>query len=271
MKAIITHDVDHITVKEHWKDLFLPKFIIRNSIEFCIRSISIKEYIHRWVDIFNNKWQNIEEIIKFNKTHRVPATFFIAVNNDLGLSYSLKQAEKWINIIKNEGFDVGVHGIKFNNFEEMKNEYNLFHQISGLSNFGIRQHYLRSVQSTLLNMEKIGYIFDSTIYSCQNPYKFGNLYEFPIQIMDSYEILGHAKWQNSNLDKIKENTLKRINEVRQKKISYIVILFHDFYFSESFISWKEWYISIIQFLIENGIELTDFRKAICEINQTNLS
>jgi hypothetical protein len=43
MKIIISHDIDHITVFEHKKDLIIPKFIIRSFIELGLGYISFSE------------------------------------------------------------------------------------------------------------------------------------------------------------------------------------------------------------------------------------
>ena len=70
MQAIISHDIDHISVSEHLlKDSIVPKFIIRNGIELAKGKISMNEYVSRHVDLFKNKWQNIEELIDFNKSN----------------------------------------------------------------------------------------------------------------------------------------------------------------------------------------------------------
>ena len=47
MKVIISHDVDHITVSEHKRDLVIPKFLVRNIIELTIGTITSKEFFLR--------------------------------------------------------------------------------------------------------------------------------------------------------------------------------------------------------------------------------
>ena len=58
MKAIISHDIDHLTVWEHTTDLILPKFVVRANIELVMGKISIGEYMLRIGDFFKNKWQH---------------------------------------------------------------------------------------------------------------------------------------------------------------------------------------------------------------------
>jgi hypothetical protein len=164
MKVIISHDVDHLTVCEHKTDLIIPKFIVRSSIELLIGSISLNEYVHRFKDFMKNKWNNISELIEFDREHNIPATFFFGVSNGLGLAYSLEDAKGYTNFVKISGFDVGVHGIAFDNFWDIKREFETFREISGESKFGIRMHYLRLGNNTLNYLSKIGYLFDASVF-----------------------------------------------------------------------------------------------------------
>ena len=113
MKVIISHDIDHLTVLEHKKDLIIPKFIVKSCIELVIKTISFREFFNRFKDFLKNKWHNLEELMKFDKENEIKATFFIGVNKGLGLSYSIEDAKFWIHEILKEGFDVGVHGIEY--------------------------------------------------------------------------------------------------------------------------------------------------------------
>jgi peptidoglycan/xylan/chitin deacetylase (PgdA/CDA1 family) len=251
MKIIISHDVDHITVWEHKRDLIVPKFLVRNMIELMSGAISGKECCLRFTGLFKNKWHNIKELIDFDGKESIPSTFFVAVDNALGLYYSLKDAEFWIRKILQKKLDVGLHGIAFDNFKDIKNEYNIFKKISKLDNFGIRMHYLRNNKNTLEYLNKAGYIFDSTLFEFQNPFKVGNLWEFPLYIMDSYLF--------------QKNSKRKIEEAHKKKQNYFTILFHSRSFNNSFSSWKNWYIWVIDYLKNNGFEFISYRKAIQEL------
>ena len=68
-------------------------------------------------------------------------------------------------------FDVGVHGIEFDNYDGIKKEHRLFQELSGLKNFGMRMHYLRNSGNTVELLNQVGYIFDSTLYKLENPFK----------------------------------------------------------------------------------------------------
>ena len=265
MKIIISHDVDHITIWEHKKDLIIPKFLVRNMIELMSGEISGKECCLRFLSLFKNKWHNIEELVEFDGKESVPSTFFIAVDNALGVHYSLKDAEFWIKKILQNKFDVGLHGIAFDNLKDIKNEYYIFKKISKLDNFGIRMHYLRNNENTVEYLNKAGYIFDSTLYKLQNPFKVSNLWEFPLHIMDSYLFHKNSRWQNQTLEQVKDETKRKIEEAYKKDIKYFTILFHSRSFNNNFSSWKNWYIWVIDYLKNNGFEFISNREAIKEL------
>lgn len=267
MKIIISHDVDHITVWEHKRDLIVPKFLVRNMIELMSGATSGKECCLRFADIFKNKWHNIEELIDFDGKESIPSTFFIAVANGLGLSYSLKDAEFWVRKILKKKLDVGLHGIAFDNFKDIKNEYNIFKKISKLDNFGTRMHYLRNNKNTVEYLNNAGYIFDSTLYKFQNPFKIDNLWEFPLHIMDGYRFHKNSRWQNQTLEQVKDETKRIIEKSYRRNINYFNLLFHDRYFSDNFKSWKDWYIWVINYLKNNKFKFINYREAIQEIEK----
>jgi peptidoglycan/xylan/chitin deacetylase (PgdA/CDA1 family) len=267
MKAIISHDVDHITVFEHWKDLIILKYFIRSFIELLIKRITWKEFNFRIQDIYRNKWQNISDLIEFDKKNNIQSTFFIAVSKGRGLSYSLKNAEKWIKKIHDLGFEVGVHGIAYGNYYNIKHEYNMFKKVANIPQIGIRMHYLKKNSNTLENLNKVGYLYDTTIFEIKNPFRIGNMWEFPLQIMDGYIIQNKSKWQNINLEMAKIKTIDIIIRAQKLNIEYLTILFHDRYFCESFSTWKNWYIWLIKYLKENNIPFISYTEAVFELTK----
>ncbi|MCK4795646.1 MAG: hypothetical protein KAV87_68590 [Desulfobacteraceae bacterium] len=267
MKIIISHDVDHITAWEHKKDLIIPKLAVRSSIELVIGKIGFTEYLLRFKELARNKWQNLEELMRFDKENKVSSTFFVGVNNGLGLSYSLENAKYWIKKIVEKGFDVGAHGLAFNNYDDIKDEYDTFRNLAGLEKFGIRIHYVRKSEDTLKFLDKAGYIFDSTLCKLENPFKAGNLWEFPLHVMDDYVFTEHRRWQTQTLEQAEDKTKRIIEKAYKTGIKYLTILFHDRYFSDSFKSWKGWYVGTIGYLKNSGFEFTTYREAIQELEK----
>ncbi len=266
MKAIISHDIDHITVTEHLlRDLIVPKFMVRTNLELALGKISLKEYVARWTDFLKNKWQNLDELITFNNVKQVPSTFFIGVKRGVGLSYSNELAAVWMEQIISRGCDLNVHGINFSDVDTIKEERELFQKLSGREAKGIRMHYVRTHQETLRYLNKAGYKFDTTVHAFEDPYKVGEMWEFPFQIMDGWVIENGKKWQSADLNEAKERTKKQIAKAQKHNLKYLGVDFHDRYFSRSFNTWLEWYFWVIDYLAQNKIEFVNYHTAISEL------
>ncbi|MES2568222.1 MAG: hypothetical protein V4565_15215 [Bacteroidota bacterium] len=266
MKAIISHDIDHLTLSEHYlKDLIVPKYFVRSYIELFSGKISISELFQRYADVFRNQWQHIEALNEFNTLHNVPSTYFIGVNNGVGLSYSKTQSSFWIQKLLQRGFEVGVHGIEFESFEKINSEYSLFSKISNQSRFGSRMHYIRTNEQTFSNMAKAGYLFDSSEMGFKAPYKIGSMWEFPFQIMDGYIIEKPKQWQSKNFNQSCDETKRIIDKSSEMNLPYLGIDFHDRYFSDAHKTWKDWYMWLIEYLGTQKIEFVNFKQAIEEL------
>ena len=264
MKIIFSHDVDHLNAKEHLSDLIIPKFIIRSKIELLTGKISFKELFYRIKELFYCKWNYIEEIIEYNKLHNIPTTFFVGVNNGLGLNYSLKEATNAIKLIQSKGCEVGVHGIAYDNIEEIKHEFEIFAQIIGHSNFGIRMHYLRNNPNTLKYLSDAGYLFDATQPVFKSTSIDHGFTEFPVHIMDGWMMNENKSWQYNNLQTALDKSKRLIDKGVNDNIDFFSILFHDRYFNNGFKTWKNWYIHLIEYLIQNNFQFTDYKMALKE-------
>ena len=127
-------------------------------------------------------------------------------------------------------------------------------------------HYLRTNDKTNLNLAKAGYRFDSTVFSLVDPYKIENLWEFPISMMDSYLIYGESKHQTKSMEQIKNETIQCIEKAKYLGIQYFTIITHDFYFSDSFRKFYDWFIWLIDYLILHNFEFINFDDAIKELD-----
>ena len=266
MKIILSHDVDHLKIREHLtKDLIVPKFYVRSLLELSKGMIGLNELFLRFEDFYKNKWNSIEEIIQLHNSLNIKSSFFVGVANGRGLSYDHSNAAFWINFIKEKNFEVGVHGIAFEKQNEMQYEFDLFKKYFGEGDFGMRMHYLKMTPNTLDYTQKCGYAYDATLYDYSNPYHKNSLLIFPLQIMDVWVMSGNKRWQCRNFEQAKEYTLKEIEKAHQSNLNYLSILFHDVYYRNSFNTWKRWYDWLLQFLIDQKYEFIDYRSAKKEV------
>lgn len=271
MKAVISHDIDHITVWEHlFRDTIIPKYLARMHIELLGGKISLREYTLRWSDFFKNKWQNIDELITFNNIYNVPSSFFIGVKRGIGLNYTNELAMLWIEQMQRRHCEIGLHGIAFDNTRQMQEEFDIFSRLTRNGNFGIRMHYVRNTEETYQLLASAGYRYDSTEHAFKNPYRIGTMWEFPFQIMDGWIIENYKSWQSLNLSQAKENTIKLIDKALESNLLYLGVDFHDRYFSHAFKTWLDWYMWLVDYLKINKIEFVNFDMAIKELENNPL-
>lgn len=268
MKIIISHDVDHLYMNDHiFNDLIIPKLWIRSFFHFIQGKLSFSTFYHRLLYIFDKRQNRISEVMYLDKKNHIPSTFFFGMNQGLGMSYKKEKAIKYINYLVKQQVDVGVHGIAYEEYEEMLKEYKAFQTIIKRDSFGIRTHYVRYNQKTFEKFSQCGYIFDSSEFNkkeveLKEPYKVGNMWEFPLHIMDGYII------PVGNIEQAKRNTKKVIRLAEQKNLPYCTILFHDYQYNEKcYPQEKEWYDWLVCYLIKEGFEFISYHDAIRELEE----
>ena len=219
MKIIVSHDVDHLDGWCHWwKDLYWEKFLFKALWFFLTGRIGLTMFFRRVVYAFIRKIENLNELIWFDNEHNIRATFFIGVNNALGMCYSVNSAKEAADRIVKAGFDIGVHGVAFDAKGKIVAEHAKFYALGRCEEFGIRNHYLRGRGNVTMHewQSNAGYLFDSTDYGLFHPYKIGDMWEFPLSIMDSYVL----KEYNNNIDHVKNLSIKMLEEAEQKKVPF---------------------------------------------------
>ena len=268
MKIIVSHDVDHLCRNDHYRDLVYPKLWIRSTLNLLKNKCTFDEWRLRMLSPFESQRHRIPELCEFDKTNDIPSTFFFGVNNGVGLSYSLDNAKQWVKYVKSKGFEVGVHGIAFDNYYQMKEEHEVFQAICGDLDFGIRMHYVRTTANTLQYLDNCGYKYDSSVFTGNSIkpkecYKVGKMIEFPVSVMDSYLV--------GNYEEMGMSTQKILLAAEKSSVRYFVILFHDIYFSDAYVNKKKWYINTIQNLKSRGYEFVSFNDAVDEVRGMNFN
>ena len=265
MQVILSHDVDHMTVWEHWKDPIIPKFLVRAKLELFLGKISMGEMVHRYMDLFRNRWERIEELMDLHEQLGIRSCFFFGMANGVGLSYPLQHAEKHVPRVIARGFEAGVHGIAFADKDAMAEEYRRFAEISGRDDFGIRMHYLRQDDATFRKMAELGYRFDATTQGARDPYRLHGMWEFPLLLMDGWAMDGEKRYQSRDLEGAKQYTMGKLKEAEDASLQFVSILFHDRYYSPSFATWKAWYEWLLAHLKDRGHSFTTHAEAIRQL------
>lgn len=247
MKIIISHDVDHLYGRDHWfRDLIYPKLWVRSGLEAISGKITWREFLLRSVSCFKKERHHLREVMAFDRMHGVPSSFFFGMNQGLGMSYYPQEAASIIKEVRKEGFDVGVHGIEYQESVGIKKEFDTFVNTAGFIPNGIRMHYVRFDDKTFQREAETGYRFDSTEFDKEKggtikaPYRVGSMWEFPLSIMDVY--------LPQNLAGAKSETLRRLEECRTAGLEYVCVLFHEYQFDEAYTAINGWYRWLVEMI-----------------------
>lgn len=266
MKIIISHDVDHLYNKDHlFRDLIFPKLIVRSFFHFLKGKITFKTFFNRVKSVFEKRLNRIDEVMEKDKNMGVPSTFFFGMAQGIGMSYKPNEAEDMIQKVRNNKFAVGVHGIDYQDIKKIKKEHDCFARVSGKQQFGIRTHYVRFDNDTFDKFEQTGYVFDTSEFNkneleIKAPYKVGNLWEFPLHIMDGYIM------PFGDVEKGKVNTIHAIEQAESKGMPYCTILYHDYqYNAKTYPDEKEWYDWLLNYLKGQNYEFISYEDAITEL------
>lgn len=257
MKIILSHDIDHLDGLEHWRDVYWPGVWYRGAKALAKGQISLITYWKRAWPL--QRLERIKEVLELDRSVGATPTFFVGTANGLRLSYSREAIKSHIDGLLSQKVPVGLHGMAYEDPEKMKEEYELFLQLTSGQPSGIRNHYLRLEKYTLKNMSNLGYSFDSTTYELRPPYQVGTMFEFPISLMDV------SLGIDSNLDEKKKKSLEIYKNACRKDIPYFVVNFHDNYFSEAYPSMKAWYAWFLKQLAQNHAFIS-FEEAVGELN-----
>lgn len=258
MKVIVSHDVDHFCLGEHWRDTFIPGLAWR-SMKSCIRGeLPLSCLVKRF------SWQvnRIQKLHSYNQTHGLPATYFFGMRNGLNLSYHWKAAKKHVRFLRQANIDIGLHGMAYDDESQLREEKERLEELLDSPVEGIRNHYLRLADSTLENMNRVGFKYDSTHSGLELPFKSGELIEIPISIMD-VQLIQKGRHPR-DLDLWMDESWSRIQNAEEKNLPYFVINFHDMYYSDGWPMFQSWYERFTQELKKRHYEFVSFGEALSE-------
>ena len=266
-KVIISHDVDHLYARDHWfRDLIYPKMWIRTTLELIKHDITGREWWLRNTSCFRKQRHNLEKLMDYDEKFGIRSAFFFGMNQALGMSYKPDEAKPVIQAVYDRGFQTGVHGIEYQNAEGIRKEYDTFYRLMGFAPCGIRMHYVRFDEQTFTRLSEAGYIFDTTEFNKPDsgtrkaPYRVGNMWEFPLAIMDAY--------LPQNFEGAKKRTIELLSQCRKAELPYITVLFHDYQFCDDYQDMRKWYIWLTEYFAASpDYQFTSYEDAIRELEE----
>ncbi len=270
MKLIITHDVDLLLTREHYfRDLLLEKQCVRSVLQWLGLMgdrITARECALRVSAPFRRRMNYIDELMAFDRAHGIESSFFFGMAQGLGMSYKPEEARDMMLHVRESGFDIGVHGICYDDEAGIRRERDTFTKLMGFAPDGMRMHYVRFDGRTFERLAQAGYLYDSTEFDKQRggtvkaPYKVSGMWEFPLCVMDGY--------LPYELEKAKERTLAALAEGEKKGLSYFTVLFHDPHFGEDYAVYKKWYEWLIEYA-GHRYGFVSMRRAAEELEASN--
>jgi hypothetical protein len=244
----ITHDIDHIRVREHYfRDLFFFRLCGVSLVEVMKGRRSIGSYCKLEMSFMRpDSWDHFDEWIALEKRCKIPSTYFFAVNRGKSLSYTNEEIAPVVKKLKKAKFDLALHGQRCDDREEIKKEYELFHKIAGMYPKGIRMHYLHIRKETFALLTDL-YIYDSSVYAkkLEQPKKTLDMLEIPLHIMDTY--LFSPFYSNFTLDEAIVYTKKMLAEAKKKGL-IVVFDIHPHHLDDCFPRQRAWILWLYEYI-----------------------
>jgi peptidoglycan/xylan/chitin deacetylase (PgdA/CDA1 family) len=261
VKIIISHDVDHLFWHDHLLDTWWPGLYLRTIRQINRGDINYTVALRRLVS--GKTLHNIPALCDFLVENDIKSTFFIGTRKGLNLSYSYKKTGPIIDLIRKNGFEVGLHAIAYNDIIRLTEEVKRFEEIAGVEPEGVRTHYLRFDSSTHEIISSSGFKFDSSEYRIDHPYLLNNLWSIPISMMDVRVVQVNDE---KNLQAAKKRTFEILERAREADIPFLVINFHDYFFSLAYPCHMAWFKWLISELKTEKYEFISFKDAVAILN-----
>ena len=157
----LTHDIDSV----YFSKSEIISMAIKLLKEHKIRNLKVlfSKINKRW----NPLW-NFKDIMDLEEKYNAKSSFYFLTldKEDLDFNFEIEDLEHEIGIIRDRGWEVGLHGghNAYNNFEEIKKEKDKIERVLNKKVIGYRNHFLRfKVPDTWELLSKAGFKNDTTL------------------------------------------------------------------------------------------------------------
>jgi peptidoglycan/xylan/chitin deacetylase (PgdA/CDA1 family) len=219
--ACLTHDVDHPSIRQHkWDHTtvgFLYRAVLGSLLNFIQRRIPFGDLVTNWMatlslpfvhmKLARDFWRDFDDrYLELEKG--IPSTFFvIPFKNYSGATangqapayraarYEAKDIANSILKLISAGCEVGVHGLDaWMDSSRGREELDEIRNLTGVSEIGVRMHWLYYDEHSPLALEKAGATYDSTVgYNDTVGYRAGTTQTYkPLQATRLLELPLHA-------------------------------------------------------------------------------
>lgn len=221
--SCLTHDVDHVGVRNHKFDHtmfgFVYRAIIGSLLDFFRRKKSLRDVVVNWIAAFSlplihlglvrDFWSQFDRYIDIEKG--LASTFFVipykavagwldggSAPSKRATRYDISDIAEQLGRVRLAHCEVGLHGIDaWHDSEKGRAELERIRQVTGGQEIGVRMHWLFFNERSPAQLEKAGFSYDSTAgYNETVGYRAGTtqafkplmvkrILELPLHIMDT--------------------------------------------------------------------------------------
>ena len=260
--ACLTHDVDHVGIRNHKFDHTMFGFLFRATVGsvldlFCGKK-NFRQLLANWLAVVKlpfvhlglakDFWYQFDPYVALE--NGAASTFFvIPKKGETGLdangnrpakraaSYDARDLKEILVGLKTSGKEIGVHGLDaWRDAAAGRDEKKIISEITGANESGIRMHWLYFGEQSPAILEAAGYSYDSTVgYNDTVGYRAGTaqvfkplttekLLELPMQVMDT--ALFYPSYLNLSPAQAAEKISPLVAHVRQNG-GALVANWHD--------------------------------------------
>jgi peptidoglycan/xylan/chitin deacetylase (PgdA/CDA1 family) len=222
--ACLTHDVDHPSIRQHKWDHTIVGFLLRavfgSLVDAFLGRMSIRDVAKNWlaairlpfvyIGLAKDFWRDFDDrYLELEKG--LPSTFFVIPRKDYAgkrvdssapalraARYEAKELADTICKLRAAGCEVGLHGIDaWLDSGAARAELEEVRRLTGVSEIGVRMHWLYYNEKSPVALENAEAAYDSTIgYNETVGYRAGTtqaykpldasqLLELPLHVMDT--------------------------------------------------------------------------------------
>ncbi len=257
---VLTHDVDHLGLREHVVDGFLLRqgwnAVRQNFSRGRFRPVRC---LDQWLGLALaccgvDRWDVIGDLLAEERRAGVPGTWFFAMRPGLGIAYRPRDAAPVIRELVAAGREIGLHGQSPDDADGLAGELRELAGIAGRRIQGVRMHYLRLTRQVLDGLEQAGGRYDSTVmdrthldpdtHPLEPPrcLRDGRLVEIPLHVMDStlFSVTGLGLDRESALEYV-----RRVADRARELERPLVVNLHPNYFSRQTPEIRAWYRALL--------------------------
>jgi len=176
-------------------------------------------------------YYNFPEFIEIEEKFNAKSTFFFRTIYENG---SIFDYENEIKLLNKGGWEIGLHldPSSVDSIEKIRKEKNIIEEISHSKIRGNRVHFLKTNEQLQEKLNKLDFIYDSSIKKLKNDYKEdmgyyikNKIIEFPITVMDAY-IFTYMKIKEEKIISFFNDVLNYARH-SNSEFNIISLLWHD--------------------------------------------